>query len=66
LLTKAHDAYELNMDKTVKNAITSANKKTAFAELKHFMVSFIDYLVLCHLQAFQTASFAASCFPPFP
>jgi hypothetical protein len=45
LLTKAHDAYEVNMDKTTKNAITSANKKTAFEELKHFMGPFIDYLV---------------------
>jgi hypothetical protein len=44
LLTNAQNAYNANNDKATKNAITSANKKAAFGELKHFLGSFIDYL----------------------
>jgi hypothetical protein len=43
-LGNAQSAYTLNNNKATKNAITSANKKAAFGELKHFMGSFINYL----------------------
>ncbi|MDR0692910.1 MAG: hypothetical protein LBF69_07735 [Prevotellaceae bacterium] len=43
-LDNANSAYALNNDKVTKTAITSANKKAAFGELKHFQGPFIDYL----------------------
>jgi hypothetical protein len=45
LLHNANTAYAANNDKATKTAITSANKKAAFGELKHFEGPFIDYLV---------------------
>jgi hypothetical protein len=46
LIANAQNTYALNNDKATKNAITSANKKVAFGELKHFLGPFIDYLVV--------------------
>jgi hypothetical protein len=43
-LSNANSAYAVNLDPATKTAITSANKKVAFGELKHFLGSFIDYL----------------------
>ena len=44
LLTNANNSYQLNLDKATKNAVTAANKKADFGELKHFLGPFIDYL----------------------
>ena len=44
LLSNANNSYKLNLDKATKNAITAANKKKDFGELKHFLGTFIDYL----------------------
>ena len=44
LLSNANNSYKLNLDKATKNAITPANKKKDFGELKHFLGTFIDYL----------------------
>jgi hypothetical protein len=44
LLSNANNSYRLNLDKATKNAITAANKKVDFGELKHFLGPFIDYL----------------------
>lgn len=44
LLGVANTAYAANRDKATKNATTSARKKAAFGELKHFLGPFIDYL----------------------
>ncbi|MDR2120012.1 MAG: hypothetical protein LBP64_03960 [Tannerella sp.] len=44
LLKNANHAYEVNSDKATRNAMTSAAKKAAFGELKHFLGIFIDYL----------------------
>jgi hypothetical protein len=44
LLEAANEAYTANSDMATKNAVTSANKKTAFGELKHFLGTFINYL----------------------
>jgi hypothetical protein len=44
VLANANTAYAANNDKATRNAITSATKKAAFGELKHFMGPFIDYL----------------------
>ena len=44
LLSNANNSYKLNLDKATKNAITAANKKADFGELKHFLGPFIDYL----------------------
>jgi hypothetical protein len=43
-LGNANNAYAANNNEVTKNAITSATKKAAFGELKHFMGPFIDYL----------------------
>jgi hypothetical protein len=45
LLHNANNAYAANNDKATRTAITSALKKAAFGELKHFEAPFIDYLV---------------------
>jgi hypothetical protein len=44
LLANADSAYQANSDIATRNATTSALKKAAFGELKHFMGMFIDYL----------------------
>jgi hypothetical protein len=44
LLQSANTAYAANNNEATKNAITSATKKAAFGELKHFLGPFIDYL----------------------
>jgi hypothetical protein len=44
LQTNANSAYAANGDLATKNAITSANKKAAFGELKHFLGTFVNYL----------------------
>jgi hypothetical protein len=44
LLTNANNAYTANSDRTTKNAITSAIKKAAFGELKHYLGTFVSYL----------------------
>jgi hypothetical protein len=44
LLANANTTYAVNSNKATKNAITSANKKVAFGELKHFLGTFVDYL----------------------
>jgi hypothetical protein len=44
LVTNANVAYAANSDTATSNLTTSTNKKTAFAELKHFLSLFIDSL----------------------
>jgi hypothetical protein len=44
LYGNANTAYAVNNDRATHTLVTSANKKHAFAELKHFMGTFIDYL----------------------
>ncbi|MDR0728846.1 MAG: hypothetical protein LBF19_01810 [Prevotellaceae bacterium] len=44
VLTNAETTYAANIDPATKNAITSANKKVAFGELKHFEGMYINYL----------------------
>jgi hypothetical protein len=44
LLTNANSAYAANGDLVTKNAITSANKRAAFGELKHYLGIFVNYL----------------------
>ncbi|MDR1180539.1 MAG: hypothetical protein LBL13_00965 [Bacteroidales bacterium] len=44
LLTNANNAYTANNNLAIKNAITSANKKAAFGELKHALGPFVNYL----------------------
>ncbi|MDR2138509.1 MAG: hypothetical protein LBP50_03035 [Tannerella sp.] len=44
LTTRANQAYAANRDRETRNRITSANKKAAFGELKHFLSPFVDYL----------------------
>jgi hypothetical protein len=43
-IMNANNAYQINSDVSTRNATTSANKKAAFGELKHFLGPFIDYL----------------------
>jgi hypothetical protein len=44
LVTNATTAYTANKDKATHNLITSANKKAAFSDLKHFLSLFVDFL----------------------
>jgi hypothetical protein len=44
VLAHANTAFAANSNEATKNAITSAAKKVAFGELKHFLGPFIDYL----------------------
>lgn len=44
LTTNANTAYNANSDRATRNHITATNKKAAFAELKHFLSLFINYL----------------------
>jgi hypothetical protein len=46
VLFNANTAYNANVDKATKNAITVANKNATFGELKHVLGTFIDYLEL--------------------
>jgi hypothetical protein len=45
LLAEANETYKANSDIALKNAVTAANKKFAFAELKHYLNNFINYLI---------------------
>jgi hypothetical protein len=40
----ANAAYKANVDPSTRNAVTSAQKKAAFGELKHDLPLFVDYL----------------------
>jgi hypothetical protein len=44
LTQKANTTYAANNDRPTRNLITTANKRAAFNELKHFLGPFIDYL----------------------
>lgn len=44
LTAAAIAAYAANSDEATRNRITSAEKKAAFAELKHFLGTYINYL----------------------
>jgi hypothetical protein len=44
LLDEANQAYAINKDRVKKNAGTAADKRQAFANLKHFLSRFINYL----------------------
>ncbi|MDR1222656.1 MAG: hypothetical protein LBL07_07255 [Tannerella sp.] len=46
LTAKAGAAYAANSDRATRNQITSANKKKAFSDLKHFLSLFVDYLTV--------------------
>ena len=45
LLAVARTAYDANSDRSTKNAVTTANKRAAFSDLRAFLSMFIDTLV---------------------
>jgi hypothetical protein len=44
LVTVAEEAYHANSNRSLRNHATAVVKKAAFAELKHFLSAFINYL----------------------
>jgi hypothetical protein len=44
LLANAAGTYEANSDPATRNATTSANKREAFGELRHFIGMYVNYL----------------------